>query len=406
MKSISLTSSAKVFFSLLAAAFCAQGVLADGENYSLWPRRPEALAEARRLMDRGSLPKALELLQPLAEQGGVVGKEAKELIGRLRIRQLLDPNGPDVKKYTVRKGDSWIRMVRKLGCSQAMVVHLNGLMDIPALHAGDVFKYRPLDFHVVVNVPEKEICLYDGTDFVKGYPILSMKDGGKKNVETTVKDEQAPVSIYSRQFPSADKTLVLAAGGYVIDAARGTPRSPGFYLSRQDCNELADQAGNEGDYPEGERRGTVRLVIQRVSKAAVHIGGVCAGAVGPGLLILAGIEEADTEEDVRWLANKAAAMRIFSDADGKMNLSVREVSGSALVVSQFTLHASTRKGNRPSFIRAARPERAIPLYELFKKELASLLEGRVESGEFGADMQVSLINDGPVTIFMDSRKRE
>ena len=120
----------------------------------------------------------------------------------------------------------------------------------------------------------------------------------------------------------------------------------------------------------------MRLVIQRVSKAAVHIGGVCAGAVGPGLLILAGIEEEDTEEDVSWLANKAAAMRIFSDADGKMNLSVREVGGSALVVSQF------------------------------KKELASLLEGRVESGEFGADMQVSLINDGPVTIFMDSRKRE
>ncbi|WP_295980523.1 D-aminoacyl-tRNA deacylase [uncultured Akkermansia sp.] len=150
----------------------------------------------------------------------------------------------------------------------------------------------------------------------------------------------------------------------------------------------------------------MRLVIQRVSKAAVHIGGVCVGAVGPGLLILAGIEEEDTEEDVSWLANKAAAMRIFSDADGKMNLSVREVGGSALVVSQFTLHASTRKGNRPSFIRAARPERAIPLYELFKKELTSLLEGRVESGEFGADMQVSLINDGPVTIFMDSRKRE
>ena len=141
----------------------------------------------------------------------------------------------------------------------------------------------------------------------------------------------------------------------------------------------------------------MRLVIQRVSKAAVHIGGVCVGAVGPGLLILAGIEEEDTEEDVSWLAN---------DADGKMNLSVKEVGGSALVVSQFTLHASTRKGNRPSFIRAARPERAIPLYELFKKELASLLEGRVESGEFGADMQVSLINDGPVTIFMDSRKRE
>lgn len=150
----------------------------------------------------------------------------------------------------------------------------------------------------------------------------------------------------------------------------------------------------------------MRLVIQRVSRAAVHIGSVCAGAVGPGLLILVGIEEADTEDDVRWLASKTAAMRIFSDADGKMNLSVREVGGSALVVSQFTLHASTRKGNRPSFLRAARPEQAIPLYELFKKELASLLEGRVESGEFGADMQVSLINDGPVTIFMDSRNRE
>lgn len=150
----------------------------------------------------------------------------------------------------------------------------------------------------------------------------------------------------------------------------------------------------------------MRLVIQRVTEAAVHIGGVCAGSTGPGLMILVGIEEADTEEDVRWLAKKAADMRIFSDAEGKMNLSVKEMGGSALVVSQFTLHASTRKGNRPSFIRAARPEQAVPLYELFKRELASLLEGRVESGEFGADMQVSLVNDGPVTIFMDSRNRE
>ena len=145
----------------------------------------------------------------------------------------------------------------------------------------------------------------------------------------------------------------------------------------------------------------MRLVIQRVSKAAVHIGGVCAGAVGPGLLILAGIEEADTEEDVRWLAKKAADMRIFSDAEGKMNLSVKEMGGSALVVSQFTLHASTRKGNRPSFIRAARPEQAVPLYELFKRELASLLEGRVESGEFGADMQVTSCNDGPINFIFD-----
>lgn len=150
----------------------------------------------------------------------------------------------------------------------------------------------------------------------------------------------------------------------------------------------------------------MRLLIQRVTEAAVHIGGACAGRIGCGLMVLAGIEEADTEEDVRWLARKAVDMRIFSDAEGKMNLSVKEVGGDVLVVSQFTLHASTKKGNRPSFIRAARPEKAIPLYELFKQELSFLLAQTVESGEFGADMQVSLVNDGPVTIFMDSRDRE
>jgi D-tyrosyl-tRNA(Tyr) deacylase len=123
-------------------------------------------------------------------------------------------------------------------------------------------------------------------------------------------------------------------------------------------------------------------------------------------MILIGIEEADTEEDALWLAKKAADMRIFSDEEGKMNLSVKDIGGGALVVSQFTLHASTKKGNRPSFIRAARPNHAVPLYERFKEELAALLEGRVESGEFGADMQISLVNDGPVTIFMDSRNRE
>lgn len=150
----------------------------------------------------------------------------------------------------------------------------------------------------------------------------------------------------------------------------------------------------------------MRLVIQRVAEAAVHIDGVCAGRIGQGLMILAGVEEQDTEEDVLWLSKKVADMRIFEDQEGKMNLSVKEIEGEALVVSQFTLHASTKKGNRPSFIKAARPAQAIPLYELFKKELGSLLEGRVSSGEFGADMKISLINDGPVTICMDSRNRE
>lgn len=150
----------------------------------------------------------------------------------------------------------------------------------------------------------------------------------------------------------------------------------------------------------------MRLVIQRVAEAAVHIDGACAGRICQGLVILAGVEEQDTEEDVLWLSKKVADMRIFEDSEGKMNLSVKEIEGEALVVSQFTLHASTKKGNRPSFIKAARPAQAIPLYELFKTELSSLLEGRVSSGEFGADMKISLINDGPVTICMDSRNRE
>ncbi len=148
------------------------------------------------------------------------------------------------------------------------------------------------------------------------------------------------------------------------------------------------------------------LVIQRVSEAAVRGDGRVLGEIGQGLMILVGVEEADTSGDVSWLAKKVADMRIFEDAEGKMNLSVREVQGSALVVSQFTLHASTKKGNRPSFIRAAKPDYAIALYESFKKELSVLLEGKVECGEFGADMKVSLINDGPVTILMDSQNRE
>ncbi len=150
----------------------------------------------------------------------------------------------------------------------------------------------------------------------------------------------------------------------------------------------------------------MRLVIQRVAEASVRIDGRCVGNIGLGLMILVGVEGADTAEDARWLAKKVVDMRIFSDAEGKMNLSVRDVQGGALVVSQFTLHASTKKGNRPSFIHAAAPAHAIPLYELFKSELAAYLDGRVESGEFGADMQVSLINDGPVTILMDSRAKE
>ena len=150
----------------------------------------------------------------------------------------------------------------------------------------------------------------------------------------------------------------------------------------------------------------MKIVLQRVSKASVSVEGKTIGAIDDGFLVLLGVSDTDTEEIADKMVDKLCKLRIFQDENGKTNRSLADVGGQLLVVSQFTLHASTRKGNRPSFIRAARPEQAVPLYELFKRELASLLEGRVESGEFGADMQVSLVNDGPVTIFMDSRNRE
>jgi len=150
----------------------------------------------------------------------------------------------------------------------------------------------------------------------------------------------------------------------------------------------------------------MRLVIQRVSEASVTVDGTVTGRIGTGLMILCGIEHDDTSEDIAWLVPKVTQMRIFSDADGKMNLSVKDIAGGLLVVSQFTLHASTKKGNRPSFIRAARPEQAIPLYEQFIRELETDTGRTVERGIFGADMKVALINDGPVTIVIDSRARE
>jgi D-aminoacyl-tRNA deacylase len=150
----------------------------------------------------------------------------------------------------------------------------------------------------------------------------------------------------------------------------------------------------------------MRAVIQRTSEASVTIDGQIVGQIGLGLLVLLGIEHEDTQEDAAWLAGKIFSMRIFSDLDGKMNHAVQDVSGDLLVVSQFTLHASTKKGNRPSFIRSARPEIAIPLYEAFIAAMETLLGKPVQRGVFGADMKVALVNDGPVTIWMDSRARE
>ena len=150
----------------------------------------------------------------------------------------------------------------------------------------------------------------------------------------------------------------------------------------------------------------MRVVIQRVKKASVSIDEQIVANINQGLLILLGIENADTENDVKWLVQKVLGLRIFSDAEGKMNLSVSDIQGELLIVSQFTLFASTVKGNRPSFLKSAKPDISIPLYENFLETIKKETSLKIETGQFGADMEVSLINDGPVTIIIDSQARE
>lgn len=150
----------------------------------------------------------------------------------------------------------------------------------------------------------------------------------------------------------------------------------------------------------------MRVVVQRVKSSSVSIDGKVKSSIGPGLLVLVGIEEADDEEDIQWLAKKIVHIRIFNDVDGVMNLSVLDTDGDILVISQFTLQAKTKKGNRPSYIMAARAEISIPLYDSFVAELGKMLGKEIKTGKFGADMSVELINDGPVTIIMDSKNKD
>lgn len=150
----------------------------------------------------------------------------------------------------------------------------------------------------------------------------------------------------------------------------------------------------------------MRIVIQRAARARVSVAGETKGEIGRGLMVLVGVENGDTEADAQWLADKTAALRIFDDDNGVMNRSLADIGGNILAVSQFTLTASTRKGNRPSYIRAAGHELAVPLYEAYCRILSERLGRRVEKGVFGADMQVELVNDGPVTIIIDSRLKE
>lgn len=150
----------------------------------------------------------------------------------------------------------------------------------------------------------------------------------------------------------------------------------------------------------------MRAVIQRVSNASVTIGGQITSSIGPGLLVFVGIEHVDTSEDAAWLSKKIIHLRVFNDGNGVMNLSVKETQGDILLISQFTLHAATKKGNRPSYIRAAKHDVAIPLYEEMIRQLGEELGKDIRTGQFGADMKVALLNDGPVTIFMDTKQRE
>lgn len=150
----------------------------------------------------------------------------------------------------------------------------------------------------------------------------------------------------------------------------------------------------------------MRAVVQRVSHASVTIEGNVKSEIGKGFLVLLGIEDTDTDEDIQWLSGKIARMRVFEDENQLMNRSLDDVHGDILLISQFTLFASTKKGNRPSFIRAARPEKAIPMYETFIKQLQTEFQGKVLTGEFGADMKVELLNDGPVTIAIDTKNKE
>jgi len=150
----------------------------------------------------------------------------------------------------------------------------------------------------------------------------------------------------------------------------------------------------------------MRIVIQRVNSCSLSINGAVYSRIGIGLLVLLGIEDADTAEDIEWLCGKVSKLRVFDDPDGVMNLSLQDINGELMIVSQFTLHASTRKGNRPSYIRAARPETAAPLYESFISQMETFLGKKPATGVFGAMMDISLVNSGPVTILMDSKNRE
>lgn len=217
------------------------------ENYSLWPRRPEALQQATRLVTEGKEGEAASMLEPLIGRKDVIGQEAREMLGALRIRDVLDPARCPSETYIVKRGDSWISISNKTKCSLDFIMHLNQFMERPSLVQGQKLLVKPLNFHLVINIPNKELSIWDGEKFIKSYPILMMRDVGKDNATVTVRAKNAigdgkDVRSYSPEFASADKQLVIGTRehSWVIDASKdGKMRTQGFYMRREDCNEVA-----------------------------------------------------------------------------------------------------------------------------------------------------------------------
>lgn len=227
--------------------------LAAQENYSLWPRRPEALAKAQILAEKGMVKEAEAELAPLLERNDVVGREARETLGRINIRIALNPKTCGAHVYTVQRGDTWIGVARKMGCPLDYLMHLNQLFDLKGLQVGQKLLVGKLDYRIEVNVPLREVSLWKGDSLINVYPILLYQDSGKVNGSSVVESKTAisgtqPVKVASPLFPSADKTLVLGKGELVIGSTpNGKMARAGYYLKREDCNELAllIRPGNE-----------------------------------------------------------------------------------------------------------------------------------------------------------------
>lgn len=252
MRSICSIFGARGFCSLLTLVCCAAELEAQ-ENYSLWPRRPDALAKAQILAEKGQVKEAAVELAPLLKRDDVVGREAREALGKINIRLALSPQSSDAHVYTVQRGDTWIGLSRKTGCPIDYLMHLNQLFDLKGLQIGQKLLVGKLDYRIEINIPHREVSLWKGDAFVNTYPILLYRDPGKLNGVSVVESEIGisgglPVKVASPFFPSSDKTLVLGKGELVIGSTpNGKMTRDGYYLKREDCNELSllIRPGNE-----------------------------------------------------------------------------------------------------------------------------------------------------------------